>query len=122
MAKDPYRRGHPWGLAHMKQVKQLPCAACIYLGRQVVGPSHAHHINSCGMGMKASDFEVIPLCDDHHDKGIPGVSVHAGLKVWAFDEHELLEWVWGVLLAQRVIPRDAPACEPYPPRKTAFPG
>lgn len=68
---------------------------CIICGAAAV----AHHIKSgtsSGMGMKASDFETIPLCPPHHTDGGYGVAYHAGPKEWQRihgDERELLRQV-----------------------------
>lgn len=119
--RDDHRRGHPWGRAHMGLVKQLGCAACRQERGYSTGPSHAHHINCRGMGMKASDFETIPLCDLHHDGGIPGVSVHAGVRVWRFDERLLLELTWARLQLLGRVPEGLEVGEPYAPVPTTGP-
>lgn len=67
------------------------------------------------MGGKASDFRVIPLCDLHHDSGVPGESVHAGRRIWKWDEDVLLHSTWSALIACRVIPAGTPVGEPYAP-------
>lgn len=53
---------------HLDFVRSLPCCLCRHplIGK---AKSHAHHLLrgvTRGMGMKASDRKVIPLCDLHH--------------------------------------------------------
>jgi len=46
---------------HMARVAALPCAACGAYGVQV------HHIrDGQGIGQRASNYLIIPLCDDCH--------------------------------------------------------
>lgn len=46
-------------------------------------PSEAHHITSgVGMGQRASHYDTIPLCPDHHRHGGHGVAIHAGKATW----------------------------------------
>lgn len=61
--------------AHMNKVAQLPCAVC------GIQPVSVHHIRTgIGMGRRANNFQVIPLCYEHHqgNKGIHGM----GRKAW----------------------------------------
>lgn len=53
----------------MDSVAQLGCVACAMLGHYDT-PAELHHIkDKTGMGRKASNFEVIPLCPLHHRIG-----------------------------------------------------
>jgi hypothetical protein len=69
-------RGTAKARAHIARVKSLPCVIC-----QKPGPSDAHH---CIVGRygtrKASDFDVIPLCKDHHQDGPE--AIHNGKASW----------------------------------------
>ena len=49
--------------AHMERVAQLPCVCC---GAEGVQVHHAKISGLCGMGQKASDWFVMPLCPSHH--------------------------------------------------------
>lgn len=60
----------------MSKVAELPCAAC---GVHLV---ELHHPTGAGMGLRASNYDVIPLCPKHHRTGGYGVAVHAGQKAW----------------------------------------
>ena len=65
------------GLLHMRRVKQLPCVIC-----GMPGPSDAHHVISGRYGSaKASDFETVPLCKNHH-QGPDGI--HTAKTTWEF--------------------------------------
>jgi hypothetical protein len=42
------------------------------------GPAELHHPRAfAGMGQKSPEGLLIPLCHNHHNGGIPGVSFHA---------------------------------------------
>lgn len=59
-------------------VAGLGCVVCRNNGS---GPTPAaiHHIRfGQGMGQRASDYLVIPLCHMHHQHGGKGVAIHAG--------------------------------------------
>lgn len=45
-------------------------------------PAEIHHKTGAGMGLKASNYDIIPLCHVHHRTGGHGVAVHAGTKTW----------------------------------------
>lgn len=63
------------GREYMGKVASLPCAIC---GAHGV---HVHHIRTgIGMGRRASDFDTLPLCPNHHQgaEGIHGM----GRKAW----------------------------------------
>lgn len=60
---------------HMDKVAQLPCAVC------GIHPVSVHHIRTgIGMGRRATAFQTIPLCPEHHqgNAGIHGM----GRKAW----------------------------------------
>jgi len=72
----------------MGRVAELPCAVCGIHGVQV------HHIRTgVGMGRRASDFETIPLCPEHHqgNTGIHGMGRKAFERKYGVTELELLE-------------------------------
>ncbi len=59
----------------MRRVASLGCMIC---GR----PAELHHITGAGMGLKAKDEDVIPICAFHHRLGNYGEAIHAGVKGW----------------------------------------
>lgn len=67
---------------HLSRVAGLGCIVC----RNQYGqrtPAAIHHIRAGqGLGQRASNFEVIPLCSLHHQNGGYGVAIHAGQKKW----------------------------------------
>lgn len=63
------------GREYMDKVASLPCAICGAYG------VHVHHIRTgIGMGRRASNFDTLPLCPEHHQgkSGIHGM----GRKAW----------------------------------------
>lgn len=88
------RRANKAEREHLDRVAGLGCIVC---GR----PAGIHHITTgVGMGQRASHFETIPLCPDHHQHGGHGVAIHAGKKTWEArfgTELELLEKVRGMI-------------------------
>jgi hypothetical protein len=74
---------------------------CVVCRRLDYGPTPAmiHHIRTGqGMGQRAPDALVIPLCPMHHQQGGRGVSIHAGQK-----EFENLYGSELELLAQTIL-------------------
>lgn len=60
----------------MAAVADLGCLICR-------GPASLHHIRAGqGLGQKASDYLVIPLCPMHHQHGGHGVAIHSGKRTW----------------------------------------
>ena len=62
-------------MAYTRWVKQQPCMCC---GKQADDPHHVIGYGQGGMGTKAHDLFVIPLCRAHHDE------LHADMR--AFEE------------------------------------
>ena len=62
---------------HVERVVSMGCCVCVKLGHGET-PAEAHHIGNGTMGKKASNYEVIPLCPQHHRLGGAGVAVHSG--------------------------------------------
>jgi hypothetical protein len=56
----------------LSKVADLGCLIC-------GAPAEIHHIRTGqGMGQRASNFLVIPLCEFHHRLGAFGEAIHAG--------------------------------------------
>ena len=54
---------------HLKKTSELGCLICLMQCNPFV-PCELHHIRDMtGMGTRSSDFEVIPLCVNHHRIG-----------------------------------------------------
>lgn len=63
---------------HMGRISQMPCAICGAFG------VHVHHLRTgIGMGRRASDFDTMPLCPEHH-QGMTGIH---GMGRKAFERH-----------------------------------
>lgn len=80
---------------HLAAVAGLSCILCPRYGYHGT-PAEIHHIRTgVGMGRRASHFETIPLCHEHH-RGATGVH-GMGRKAWerfhGVTELELLEKV-----------------------------
>jgi hypothetical protein len=70
---------------YLNYVASLPCVRC---GCEPAG--EAHHVIDVGyggMGTKASDLWVFPLCCDHHTE------LHADVKAWEEKHNSQWEWV-----------------------------
>lgn len=81
----------------MERVAALGCIACLNKGYPDV-PAEIHHITTgVGMGQRASHFEVIPLCPEHHRWGGENkIAIHCGKVSWEYlhgTELELLAQV-----------------------------
>lgn len=86
--------------AHMDAVADLGCIICGF-------PASIHHLKRnpetgrhLGMGQRASNLHVIPLCERHHQTGGMGVAYHAGPRAWEAahgTEIELWRKVQGML-------------------------
>ncbi|AUR88531.1 recombination enhancement RecA-dependent nuclease [Vibrio phage 1.115.B._10N.222.49.B11] len=84
---------------HIEKVVSLGCIACSVVGYDTP-QVEVHHIGNGTMGKRASNFEVIPLCAQHHRLGGSGVAVHAGRKSFEAvygTERELLAQVTGLI-------------------------
>lgn len=54
---------------HMQMVAELGCVACRRIGIPDT-PAELHHVrDGQGLAQRASNFEVIPLCPQHHRLG-----------------------------------------------------
>lgn len=84
---------------HLGKVASLGCIVCHNNGFYD-SPAEIHHIGNGTMSKRASNYEVIPLCFEHHRGGNNGVAVHSGRKTFERNfgtEQELLEQVKGLL-------------------------
>ena len=81
---------------YLNRVAGLGCIVCRNLGHGET-PAHVHHVRTgIGMSQRASNYETIPLCPQHHQHGGIGVAIHADQKTWESNfgtELELLEQV-----------------------------
>lgn len=67
---------------HLSRVAGLGCIVCrnLKLGET---PAEIHHIRTGqGVGLRADNFKVIPLCSIHHRQGGYGIAIHAGRQSW----------------------------------------
>lgn len=66
----------------MTRVAALGCLACRKDGKGYVAASLHHVRMGYGTGMRASHWEVLPLCPLHHQHGPMGVAFHQGEREW----------------------------------------
>jgi len=79
--------------AHMTAVASIGCIPCGDMGYQN-SPAEIHHVYNGGI--RASHWQVIPLCSIHHRNGGFGEAVHNGKRTWEANygtEKELLKRV-----------------------------
>ena len=80
---------------HLEAVASLCCVLCARYGNRGT-PAQIHHIRTgVGMGRRASHYETIPLCHEHHQgaTGIHGMGRKAWERFHSVTELELLEEV-----------------------------
>lgn len=66
---------------HMSKVSELGCIVCRHLG--IKKAASLHHVRTgYRTGQRASHWEVLPLCPEHHQHGAMGVAFHAGPRTW----------------------------------------
>lgn len=67
-------------------------AALVAMGCFCCGsPPEIHHLRKgTAKSGRAPWWRTIPLCPTHHDEGGPGVAVHGGTRVWAWQEEDVL--------------------------------
>lgn len=101
---------------HKACIKAMPCIACRVMGMVNPRRSDPHHIKEGqGLSVKASEFEMIPLCPRHHTIGKKGEAYHEDPKAWPFDQRELLALAWKLLQADGLVPSGAEVGSAYEP-------
>jgi hypothetical protein len=73
-------------------VAGLPCCVCEKLGVEQQFRTEVHHKLVRGKGIRAGDYDTMPLCIYHHRIGKFGEAVHNGTKTFednygSQDEH-----------------------------------
>lgn len=73
---------NPAERSHLSAVAALGCLLC-------GAPAEIHHCRRdpetgehLGLGQRASNFHVLPLCPIHHRTGGMGTAYHAGPRAW----------------------------------------
>ncbi len=67
---------------YLAYIRKQPCLVCG--GAQ--GPSVAHHEGNGGKGLKASDYDTVPLCPVHHGER------HSRPSREFWDDHRINPW------------------------------
>ena len=81
--------------AHLSKVASLGCIVCKRMGYEGT-PAEIHHPRrGTGLGQRASNYDAIPLCPEHHrgNTGIHGLGTKGFPKRWGFTESDLLDEV-----------------------------
>ena len=79
-------------IKHLSKVAEIGCILCFRLGTPGT-PAEIHHPRKgTGMAQRASHYDAIPLCPEHHrgKTGIHGMGIPALTKHYQVDEAELL--------------------------------
>ena len=74
------------------KIASLPCVVCRHLG-ETGGAVSLHHVREGqGMGQRASDYLVVPLCFEHHQGpgGIHGLGTRGFEARYKLSELDLL--------------------------------
>ena len=77
---------------HLSAVAELGCSVCRRMGYAGT-PAELHHPRrGTGMGQRASNLDVIPLCPEHHrgNTGLHGLGTKGFAKHYGYDEADLL--------------------------------
>ena len=80
---------------HLSKVAALGCMVCRRMGYEGT-PAEIHHPRrGTGLGQRASHYDAIPLCPEHHrgNTGIHGLGTKGFPKRWGFTEADLLDEV-----------------------------
>lgn len=85
--------------AHLNTLADMGCLICRRLGYGV-GPVEIHHARTgTGMGKRASHYDALPLCVEHHRgaTGLHGMGRKAFERHYGVTELELLQQVKGAM-------------------------
>ncbi len=80
---------------YLSRVADLGCYVCSLLGYEGT-PAEIHHRRSgVGKAQRASNYEVLPLCPEHHRgrTGIHGMGLRAFEREYGMTEVEMIEQV-----------------------------
>lgn len=72
---------------YMGKVAELGCCIC-----SQAAEIH-HQLSGEGMGQRASNYKIMPLCPSHHRNGGYKVAIHAGIKAWEELYGSEVEWI-----------------------------
>lgn len=81
-------------------MSRVASLGCIISNSDCCRGVEVHHKTGAGMGLKSSNYDVIPLCANHHRTGGYKVAIHAGTKTWESiygTQDELIERVKQIL-------------------------
>lgn len=64
--KKKQRRGPERDPAYLRWIRKQPCCVCSALEIQQFSRTEAAHVGPHGVSQKTSDYETVPLCQEHH--------------------------------------------------------
>ena len=78
---------------YLNRVAALGCAICRRLGWGETPPQVHHQRTGVGKAQRASHYNVIPLCHEHHlgNTGIHGMGIRAFEREYGITEVELVQ-------------------------------
>jgi len=85
---------------YLSRVADLGCAVCRRMGYPGT-PAEIHHKRAgMGLGRRASHWQAIPLCPEHHRgaTGLHGLGTKGFVKHYGYNEDDLLEDVRRLIL------------------------
>lgn len=90
---------------YMNRVAELGCILCRHLGHEGTGAELHHPRTGLGMAMRASNFDVLPLCPEHHRgrTGIHGMGRKAFEREYGLSEMDLQEQVAQLLKTELFV-------------------
>lgn len=82
---------------HRERVIKLPCVACRESGIEQRYKTEGHHKIGKGIGLKASDRLMMPLCDLHHNANFIRDEDRHLINTWSVHKSILSDWEekWG---------------------------
>jgi hypothetical protein len=82
---------------HRERVRALPCLACKAENIEQRYRTEGHHKIGKGMGLKASDRLMFPLCDLHHNANFIRDIDKDKIETWSIHKSILSKWEerWG---------------------------
>lgn len=92
MRRGSRRRNTAQERKHLSAVAEQGCVLCGHLGYGKT-PAEIHHLrHGMGMGMRNSNYNVIPLCPSHHrgNEGFHGLGRRAFERMYGVTELDLL--------------------------------
>ena len=94
---DPKLRNGYKDPSHREKVIALHCLVCRKAGIEQRYKTEGHHMIGKGIGLKASDRLMMPLCDLHHNGNFIRDEDRDKIETWSIHKSILSDWEarWG---------------------------